>query len=262
MHVARIAWEGDAIHHASAPSSSLPPQVHVGCSGWFYWHWRGPHLPGPPARTSGSTTTPTRSKPSNLTPRSTPGPRAATVADLASAGGRRKVRLRGEGQRADYAREAVRRHQDAGRDFGHVADLLGDASAASSSSFRPASTHTRPPEPDRRPARPRPPNVVEFRHRSWWNESVYTAFRDADADVLLVQRPAPAGRAGRTQRTTSTSASTAQAVVSARLHRAELAVWSERIHASGAKHVWAYFNNDRDGYAIKNARALRRLLRR
>ena len=42
---------------------------------------------------------------------------------------------------------------------------------------------------------------------------------------------------------------------------AELAVWAERIRASGAKRLWAYFNNDRDGYAITNARELFRQLR-
>ncbi len=41
----------------------------------------------------------------------------------------------------------------------------------------------------------------------------------------------------------------------------ELAVWVERIRASKAKRVWAYFNNDRDGYAIKNARELLRQLK-
>jgi uncharacterized protein YecE (DUF72 family) len=41
----------------------------------------------------------------------------------------------------------------------------------------------------------------------------------------------------------------------------ELVVWAKRIDDSGAKTVWAYFNNDRDGYAIKNVRALSRLLR-
>ena len=41
----------------------------------------------------------------------------------------------------------------------------------------------------------------------------------------------------------------------------ELATWAARIRASGAKRVWAYFNNDREGYAIKNARELIRLLK-
>jgi uncharacterized protein YecE (DUF72 family) len=43
--------------------------------------------------------------------------------------------------------------------------------------------------------------------------------------------------------------------------REELAVWTERIRKSGAKTLWAYFNNDREGYAIKNARELMRQLK-
>ena len=43
--------------------------------------------------------------------------------------------------------------------------------------------------------------------------------------------------------------------------QAELAVWAANIRASGAVRVWAYFNNDRNGYAVKNARALLRQLR-
>jgi hypothetical protein len=46
------------------------------------------------------------------------------------------------------------------------------------------------------------------------------------------------------------------AQLSARL----LAVWADRIKASGAGRIWAYFNNDRDGYSIKNAGALLRQL--
>ena len=36
----------------------------------------------------------------------------------------------------------------------------------------------------------------------------------------------------------------------------ELGTWVKRILDSGAKNVWAYFNNDREGFAIKNARQL------
>ena len=43
--------------------------------------------------------------------------------------------------------------------------------------------------------------------------------------------------------------------------REELAAWARRIRGSGARRVFAYFNNDRDGYAIKNAKALIRLLK-
>ena len=37
--------------------------------------------------------------------------------------------------------------------------------------------------------------------------------------------------------------------------------WAERIQASGATEAWVYFNNDRDGFAVKNALTFRRLLR-
>ena len=41
----------------------------------------------------------------------------------------------------------------------------------------------------------------------------------------------------------------------------ELTSWARRLALSGAKHVWIYFNNDREGFAIKNALELRDLLR-
>ena len=40
----------------------------------------------------------------------------------------------------------------------------------------------------------------------------------------------------------------------------ELRIWADRIRDSGQR-VWAYFNNDRDGFAIRNARTLLRQLR-
>ena len=41
----------------------------------------------------------------------------------------------------------------------------------------------------------------------------------------------------------------------------ELEVWADRIRESAAKRVWIYFNNDRDGYALKNAKQLMRQLK-
>ncbi len=41
----------------------------------------------------------------------------------------------------------------------------------------------------------------------------------------------------------------------------ELRVWAERVREAKPARVWAYFNNDREGYAIKNARSFLRLLR-
>jgi hypothetical protein len=42
MQDARLAWEAEG--HSAAAQAELG-RVHVGCSGWFYWHWRGGFYP-------------------------------------------------------------------------------------------------------------------------------------------------------------------------------------------------------------------------
>lgn len=41
----------------------------------------------------------------------------------------------------------------------------------------------------------------------------------------------------------------------------KLRTWAKRVPAAKPKRVWAYFNNDRDVHAIKNAQAFLRVLR-
>ena len=42
MRAARLTWEREAV----APAPAAPKAaIHVGCSGWFYWHWRGCFYP-------------------------------------------------------------------------------------------------------------------------------------------------------------------------------------------------------------------------
>ena len=104
-------------------------------------------------------------------------------------------------------------------------------------------------------------NVVEFRHKSWWRPDVYQALREHKLGFCAVSAPRlpedfPPG----------------QPVAYFRLHGksrwyrhdyslAELTAWKQRILACGAGEAWVYFDNDRNGYAVKNALQLRRLLR-
>jgi uncharacterized protein YecE (DUF72 family) len=37
--------------------------------------------------------------------------------------------------------------------------------------------------------------------------------------------------------------------------------WAGKIESSGASEAWIYFDNDREGFAIKNAQALKQQLR-
>jgi uncharacterized protein YecE (DUF72 family) len=103
--------------------------------------------------------------------------------------------------------------------------------------------------------------AVEFRHKSWWRTSVYQAFVERGLIFCAVSAPRlpeyfPPG----------------QKIIYVRLSGKtrwyrhdysleELTAWADRILASGAEEAWIYFNNDREGFAIKNALILRRLLR-
>jgi uncharacterized protein YecE (DUF72 family) len=114
---------------------------------------------------------------------------------------------------------------------------------------------------------PRWTNVLEFRHRDWWNDAAIETVRAAsaatDGGIIVCTTSGP--------RLPATVMQTAPDVY-VRFHgpkrwyrhdytKQELQPWADSLAATGARRIYAYFNNDRDGYAIKNARSLRRLLR-
>ena len=104
-------------------------------------------------------------------------------------------------------------------------------------------------------------NVVEFRYRSWWRETVYRALTERGIAFCTVSAPrlpevVPPGQRLLYVRLSGRS----------RWYRhdytpEELQAWLERIRSSGAEEAWVYFNNDREGHAVKNALRLRRMLR-
>jgi uncharacterized protein YecE (DUF72 family) len=106
---------------------------------------------------------------------------------------------------------------------------------------------------------PRRRNVVEFRHRSWWHEDVYDAFREAGIISCSWRAPA-AGRANQDRRRRLSPLPRDHEVYRHDYAEDELDVWVARVRECGTAHVWAYFKNDRESHAIKNADAFRQLL--
>ena len=266
MHAARIEYERE---HAAAPASSKARarkkprlQAYVGCSGWYYWHWRDTFYP---AGVPGNKWFDYYASQFDTVELNAPfysWPTLATVGTWKRQAGRRRfVYTVKVNELITHTRRFVRTGTLV-KDFSLIADLLGPRFGCFLFQLPPSFRYSsvalarilKQLDPRRR-------NVVEFRHRSWWNEKVYRAFRDSGTIFCSTSGP----------RLPDELVKTADDVY-IRFHgttrwyrhdysKDELAVWTGRIKDSGAARVWAYFNNDREGYAIKNARELTRQLK-
>ncbi len=262
MHAARLAWERTAQVGALIPDSGTGPGVHIGCSGWFYWHWRGGFYASELPTSAWFAHYASRFKTVELNAPFYSWPAVATVRGWARQAGRRKFVYTVKVSELITHIKRFKGTKTLVRDFGHIADLLGPRMGCFLFQLPPSFQYTRARleailsqlDPARR-------NVVEFRHRSWWKEEVFAAFRENGVIFCSCSGP----------RLPDTLVKTADDVY-IRFHGVrqwyrhdytpeELAVWASRIRESGATRVWAYFNNDRDCNAIRNSRALLRQLR-
>ncbi len=108
-------------------------------------------------------------------------------------------------------------------------------------------------------------HAFEFRHPSWFCDETIALLRDHGAALAIGDRPEV--------HEFQTHELTADFVL-VRFHagtrgrngnysQTELEEWAERLDGfAGSADVFAYFNNDWEGYAVENARALNRLLDR
>jgi len=269
MHVARLEYEQS---HARPPAR-MPPrrsrnignaqQAFVGCSGWYYWHWGGAFYPEGLPSSRWFEHYASRFNTVELNAPFYSWPTLATVNTWKRQTGRRSFTYAIKVNELITHTKRFVRTATLVKDFGLIADVLGPHFGCFLYQLPPSLHYTN--AALRRIVRQldqRHRNVVEFRHRSWWNETVYRAFRDANAIFCSASGP----------RLPDELVKTADDVY-IRFHgtkkwyrhdytKEELAVWTDRIRGSGAKRAWAYFNNDREGYAIKNARELLRQLKR
>ena len=264
MHAARLDWEKHRLFPDESPDdSSILPQFNIGCSGWYYRHWHGGFYPLDLPNKDWFSFYAGKFDTVELNAPFYSWPKVATVKSwIRQARGHRLVytvkvsELITHTKRFEGVKTLI-------RDFGHIANLLGPLMGSflfqlpPSFRFTPArlSRIVAQLEPGRR-------NVVEFRHSSWWNVSVYSALREAG--IIFCSCSAP-NLPDDLIRTTDE--------VYIRFHgrtlwyrddypSEELATWAARIRDSGAKRVWAYFNNDFESNATRNAKDLERQLTR
>jgi uncharacterized protein YecE (DUF72 family) len=236
--------------------------IHIGCSGWFYWGWKGGFYPKDMPTNEWFPHYMHHFKTVELNAPFYSWPTVATVKSWRRQAARNKFlytvkvcELITHVKRFTGTKTLV-------QDFGYIADLLGPLMGCFLFQL-PPSFHYTPArlkaivgqlEPTRR-------NGVEFRHASWWNEDVYKAFREAGIIFCSCSGPRLPDVLIRTADDLYLRFHGTERWYKHDYTRQELEVWAERIRKSGAKRIWIYFNNDYEGYAIKNARMLRRLLK-
>lgn len=262
MHAARLVWERDTKAASPSVPARTTPEIQVGCSGWFYWHWRDTFYPADLPTKLWFEHYAQQFKTVELNAPFYSWPTVAAVQGWLRQIGRRKFFYTVKACELITHVKRFTGTKTLIRDFGYIADLLGPRMGCFlfqlPPSFRYSAARLERIVTQLDPARR---NVVEFRHQSWWNERVFEAFRAANVIFCSCSGP----------RLPDELVKTADDVY-LRFHgkkqwyrhdytAEELAMWSEKIRTSGATRVWAYFNNDRNGYAIKNARTFLRQLR-
>lgn len=101
--------------------------------------------------------------------------------------------------------------------------------------------------------------AFEFRHRSWGTDKVRQALDAAGCALVLADRPG--ARVGATVTGGWSYVRFHQGTPTApSYHRDKLRRWAEKIAGLDAREVYAYFNNDTGGAAIRDAETLTELL--
>ena len=242
-------------------ASALFASLFVGCSGWFYWKWRGLFYPADLPTGEWFTHYANRLDTVEINASFYSWPTLASVQAWKRQAGRRDFVYTVKVCELITHVKKFKNTKTLVRDFGIIADVLGERMGCFLFQLPPSYRYTHARlnsildqlDPTRR-------NVVEFRHKSWWNETVYAAFRESGTIFCSCSGPRLPDELVRTTDD-----------VYLRMHgpvrwyrhnysTVELKRWAERITASGAKRTWIYFNNDDEAYAPKNAVTMRRLL--
>lgn len=259
MHQARLLMKREG---EPTKAASSPPDINIGCSGWFYWHWKGKFYPVDMKTSEWFAYYRKRFRTVELNAPFYSWPTAAAVAGWIRQAGKADFVYTVKVSELITHTKKFKNTKTLVQDFGHIADLLGSRMGCFLFQLPPSFTYTTARlrnilaqlDPERR-------NVVEFRHASWWRQDVYDAFEDAGAIFCSCSGP----------RLPDDLIKTADDVY-VRFHgvtkwyrydysKAELSAWAQKIRDCGARRVWIYFNNDFDGYALKNAKTLSRMLK-
>ena len=181
MGAARLEAKSSLKRELTCPSAGdvKGGSFYVGCSGWYYWQWRGRFYPADMPANEWLAHYMSKFRTVELNAPFYAWPTIATVKTWRRQVGRKKFRY---SVKVSDLITHVHRFKGTGelvKSFGHIANLLGESMGCflfqlprdyeyTAANLRAILSQL---DPQRR-------NVVEFRHPSWWKERVFKAFRE------------------------------------------------------------------------------------
>ncbi|HVT62842.1 MAG TPA: DUF72 domain-containing protein [Legionellaceae bacterium] len=246
----------------SNPSKLNKKQYHVGCSGWFYWHWRTVFYPPTLSTSQWFDHYAHHFKTVELNAPFYSWPTQATVKAWTRQAGRKQMIYT---VKVCELITHIKRFKNTKRliqDFGYIADILGKKMGCFLFQLPPSFHYTpirlknilNQLDHSRR-------NVVEFRHSTWWNETVYAAFRYTGTIFCSCSGPGLPDKLIKTADDIYIRFHGTKQWYRYNYSKEELEKWVQRILECEPQRVWAYFNNDQEGNAIKNAQVFLKLLK-
>lgn len=256
MHIARIEATGELF---KAPA--LKQRYYIGCSGWFYWDWRGIIYPDTITTSDWFPYYARHFKTVELNAPFYSWPTIATVKSWLRQAKQKDFVYTIKVNELITHTKRFKGTKELVKDFDYIADLLGARMGCLLFQLPPSFHYT--------PARLKQilsqleshrRNVVEFRHASWWNEKVYAAFRKTGTIFCSCSGPKLPDELIKTTDEIYVRFHGTKRWYRHDYSNEELDIWAERIRNSEAKRAWIYFNNDYEGHAIRNAKMLAKLL--
>lgn len=263
MHAARLLHEKSFKPKLKHTKPGKSPRFFIGLSGWFYWHWKNIFYPSNISTTEWFSYYASNFKTVELNAPFYSWPTLATVSSWIKQAKKKKFIYSVKVSELITHIKKFNGTKHLIKDFSLIADILGPYMGCFLFQLPPSYHYTKTRlknilsqlDHSRK-------NVIEFRHASWWNTDVFEAFKKTGTIFCSTSAP----------RLPDTLIKTAEDIY-IRFHGAnkwyqhdydnnELEIWAERIKQSHAKTVWVYFNNDKNAYAVKNAKNLNRLLKK
>src|ERR1700733_12383578 len=175
MHAARLKMEATSLKAAAEPKASL----YVGCSGWRYWAWRDSFYAGVP-QPDWFEHYLRRFDTVEINASFYSWPTVANVRAWQRGLGKKRFVYTVKVCELITHVKKFKGTKTLIRDFGMIADVLRDRMGCFLFQLPPSYGYTKVRLNDIvSQLDPAGRNVVDFRHASWWNEEVYSAFRKA-----------------------------------------------------------------------------------